>query len=121
MAKYTLVTCTHPGCTRDGRFEYSNAADLRSIHTNQGSRWKCYDHYDLERRLSPEQPQRTYRMTARPSFRNPEAADRYWYSEGSDMGSGLAYGPGFTARTEDFPPGTILEVTARIILPEEPR
>ena len=117
MTKLTSVTCTHPGCTRQGRFEYSNAEELRRIHTELGSRWKCDRHFDLGRRLSPDRLQSTHRMTACPSFRNPEAADRYWYSEGSDMGSGFVYGPGFTAHTEDFPAGTVIEVTARIILP----
>lgn len=110
LPKYTYVQCAHPDCKREGHFQYDNQKDAARIHKEQSGRWKCDDHWRMHERLTPETPERTTRLVSRKVERCGDAL--FW--NGSN---GLAHGPGFEARAEDWPEGTTLEVTARVILP----
>lgn len=106
------VTCTFPGCTESGRYEYDTLKEYRKS-TIDPRTWRCVKHVQPEALLTPTNLVRTARLVAAPSSRYPTAPGLYW-----STGSGFAHGPGFKADANDFPKGTVLEVTARIILPE---
>lgn len=100
------VTCQHPGCSERGRYHYDSYRDADKSAAWR-AKWRCIRHSG--RTLSLDVPMLTMRV---PSESSPETGERrYW------LRSGYVHGPGFQAFADDFPPGTILEVTARIILP----
>jgi len=55
-------------------------------------------------------------VTVLESRRIEGLSDLFWCA-GSKHGSGFAHGDGYKAWANDFPEGTKLEVTARVILP----
>lgn len=77
--------------------------------------YRCVRHRNLEEVLSVENTIRVKTLVAGRAKSHPELKDLYW----SDDGSGFVYGSGFKAFADDFPIGTKLEITAKIILPEE--
>lgn len=112
----TTIRCTaSPSCSEHGRFEYSSRREYSEIH-RQYADWKCVRHSRPETVLSAANPCRTTVITLRRPesvFRPGERCDFLSWS----TGSGYLHGPGFQAFAEDFPEGTIVEVTARLILP----
>lgn len=112
IPKMTYVTCAHPECKAEGRFQYDNQKDAVRIRREQSGRWRCDEHFNMAARLLPSCPERVTRLVAGPSSRYPNLDALFWGD-----GSGYVSGPGFEARTKDWPAGAILEVTARVILP----
>jgi hypothetical protein len=53
-------------------------------------------------------------FTAGKSKNYPELKELFW-----NTGSGFIYGSGYKAFADDFPEGTILRITAEIILPNK--
>lgn len=105
--KYALrCKCVTDGCTETARYEYDSRADY-----DQGARrniqWKCNRHTRPDEVLSAQERIKTvtYELTELEH-------GKYW-----DGTSGFVYGPGFKAYGKDFPVGTLIRVTAEIILP----
>lgn len=118
LPKITLVSCAVTGCPQEGRFEYDNQRDAARIHREQSGRWKCDRHRYVDIELRPDRPTSIQRLVA---MKHPGCgAALFWYPEGKRQGSGFAHGPGFVAKTEHWPEGAVLEVTARVIMPTEP-
>ncbi len=109
------LPCTFPGCRTFSHHEATSRAESVRIHQTTGKWWKCDEHRALEERLLPTRIEIVTRLTSRPSEGCGDAL--FWKQDGKLNGFGYAHGDGYHARTQDFPAGTILEVTARVILP----
>lgn len=106
--RYTVrVRCAHPDCTEYAHFEASTRAEEATIYRDHGpGKWRCTRHHRADELLTPSSRKRTTEMALR-----EEPHGKYWGS------SGFVFGPGFKAFGKDFPTGTVLRVTAEVILP----
>ena len=99
--------CGHPGCTEHGHYSSSTRADQADLQRRYGNKqWRCVRHTRPDEVLSM---QRRVIRTEMASGSEPHGI--YWGH------SGFVSGPGFKAFAKDFPPGTIIAVTAEIIPP----
>lgn len=105
------VTCGHPGCSEFARYEADNRKHSTELYARYGNgQWKCARHSQPNEVLSADNSKTVDEMKV-----FEEKHGLYW---GKDKAwSGFTSGPGFKAFAEDFPVGTILRVTAEIILP----
>lgn len=109
----TAVRCTHPGCTENARYHFDTRDDMdRHFKREPRERHKCIRHARPEEVLSPTNRVRVDEMT---NFATDNG--KFWGRERPF--SGFMSGPGFKAYADDFPPGTIIRVTAELILPDE--
>lgn len=99
--------CMHPGCAEIGRYESRTRAEQAETHRRYWQKWRCVRHGQPQEVLGPDNMRIVHEETSR-----QEPHGIFWGH------SGFQYGPGFRAFAKDFPPGTILRVTAEIILPE---
>lgn len=105
--------CGHPNCAEFARYEADNRKHYLDLEKNYGNgRWRCVRHTDPNSVLSSQNSRIVDEMTV---FREPHGL--YWGRE--KAWNGFAHGPGFRAFAEDFPPGTILRVTAEVIFPKD--
>ena len=105
--------CGHEGCTEIVRYDADNlrhAADLANRYGN--GKWRCVRHSQPDEVLSNQ-----VRVISSEMKVIKEDHGLYWGKDTSF--SSFAHGPGFKAFAEDFPPGTVLRVTAEIIIPED--
>jgi hypothetical protein len=109
MRRYSLhAKCGHEGCREFATYEADTRADyIRQERTYGGGRWLCVRHSNPDEVLSGENAKRVTEIVSR-----QEPHGRYFGH------SGFVHGPGFRAWAADFPAGTVLRVTAEIILPE---
>lgn len=111
---YTVnLPCTYPGCRAFSHHEASTRDEEFRIRQGTGKRWKCDEHFGLECRLLPGRVEIVTRLENKRSSSYPTLANLFWGGS-----NGYAHGPGFEARSKDWPEGTVLEVTARIIVPK---
>lgn len=103
---FSRFQCQHPGCTEFAHFVANTRAEQNETLKRNSGKWRCVRHTHEDEVLSAENPKRITEQAVR-----QEDYGRYWGS------SGFVYGPGFKAFAKDFPPGTILRVTAEVILP----
>lgn len=103
------VPCAREGCLAQSHHEASSRRDEQRIRDETRGRWLCDEHQWESIRLTPTCLEKQWR-SAPSDQRN---YGRFWQNEGT------IFGPGFQARARDFPPGTVLEVTVRAILPTE--
>lgn len=105
--------CGIPGCAEVANYESHTRADQTRLYQSYGQgRWRCTRHSQPDQVLSAERPKIIHEE---PSYEDSHG--RYWrWSR-----SGITYGPGFKAFAKDFPPGTILRITAEVILPDAQR
>lgn len=105
--------CGHEGCTETVRYDADNRRDAVNLADRYSNgRWRCVRHTRPEEVLSNQVRAISSEMKV---IEEPHGL--YW---GKDTAfSGFAHGPGFKAFAEDFPPGTILRVTAEIITSED--
>lgn len=103
---FSRFQCQHPGCTEFGLYSDSTRAEQAETQKRNYGKWRCVRHTHEEEVLSAENRKRVSEQAVR-----QEDYGRYWGN------SGFVYGPGFKAFAKDFPPGTILRVTAEVILP----
>jgi len=76
--------------------------------------------------LSPDNPQTTTVLELHPKYltdrytRESRFLGYFWGPEGTPDKAhhGIESGPGFQATADNFPPGTKLIVTARVVLPD---
>jgi hypothetical protein len=106
MAEHTLIKrCSHEGCTEWSPSSYSNRRDYNEAYTRYSKNgWKCSKHINPEEVLSLD------RLTI---VDEQTVTGDYWNDS-----HGFTHGHGFKAWAGDFPKGTILRVTAQIIIPE---
>lgn len=105
--KISRFPCGHDGCPEAGRYEYANLAEARRLQSDYGGgKWRCVRHTKPDEVLSVTNLRRTYEITSR-----QETYGRFFGHWG------FTSGPGFKVFAKDFPPGTVLRVTAEIIMP----
>jgi hypothetical protein len=103
--------CGHPGCDEIARYETDNRKHAIELDRRYGNgQYRCVRHSQPDSVLSSENNKIVDEMTV---FKEPHGL--YWGKEKAF--SGFAHGPGFKAFAEDFPPGTILRITAEIVFP----
>ena len=109
------ATCSHPGCKEFARYEADTRAHYIELEKRYGiGKWFCVRHSRPNEVLSADNIKIVDEQTI---FVEPYG--HFWGKNSSS--NGFAHGPGYKAFAEDFPPGTILRVTAEIILPAEER
>lgn len=109
MSKHTkTVHCGQPECEETGFFAYDSAKELRQSYISN-RQWMCVRHSSPDEVLSVDRPTISTELTS-----VQKSHGLYWGDS-----SGFMHGPGFKAFAKDFPPGTILRVTAEVILSKE--
>ena len=123
------VRCTHPGCTDSGYLSYINRDELRDAQVKRET-WKCGDHDGSQVRLTHDCVEASSALVVSETFaadvmRRPDPEDFsrslglfFKRLGGRGSGCGRESGHGWYALAEDFPPGTRLEMTVRVVLPE---
>ncbi|MDM9644514.1 hypothetical protein [Rhizobium sp. S163] len=103
--------CGFPGCEEIVRYETNNRKHAVDLELRYGNgQWRCVRHSQPSSVLSADNNRIVDEMAV-----FEETHGLYW---GKDKAfSGFAHGPGFKAFAEDFPPGTILRVTAELVFP----
>lgn len=102
--------CGHDGCTEWTHYEIMDRAHSIDLQKRYGNgQYRCVRHTNLDSVLSQDRRRIVHEVTA--ESRGVDKAKLYWGN------SGFAHGPGFKAFADDFPAGTILRVTAEIVLP----
>lgn len=106
--------CGHEGCEEFGRYEVDNRNHAIDLDRQYGNgKYRCIRHSQPNSVLSAENNRIVDELTI---FQ--EKYGQFWGKERAF--NGFAHGPGFKAFADDFPAGTILRVTAEIILPAAP-
>lgn len=123
--------CAEPDCRekRDREFE-TRDEEAKALKYQQEAPWKCIKHSEPEKYLQPGNEETAYTFISS-RIRCQKLAGRrewvetdewepglYWLREGWPYRSSQVSGPGFVAETSEFPEGTRLMVTARILPPE---
>lgn len=104
----TSVKCAHEGCMEMGYYTYDTRREyMDGVKWRQRHPYRCIRHRSINEVLSMELTEREKTLVVE---ENPSG--RYW--NGS---RGFVHGDGYKAFAEDFPVGTKLIVTAKIILP----
>lgn len=133
------VNCAKPGCRECAHFEYDSMRDRAEGDRRRLEHpWRCYRHSAEDEVLSAENRVREAVLTVA-RLRNPSyerQLDEYrrmverGYRSGREpqefydrltwagAGGGIVSGPGFRALAEDFPEGTRLVVSVRLVLPD---
>lgn len=107
--------CAEPGCEEHVNYETSTREEQRRLWQRQQSHpYRCTRHSQPDELLSAQRPRIVHEI----------ASKRQRTDSGVDIGVyrgnwGMLHGPGFKAFAKDFPEGTVLRVTAEIILPEQ--
>lgn len=101
--------CAHPGCPEVANYESHTRSEQAETQRRYYGKWRCVRHSQPQEVLGPGNLLIVHEETSR-----QEPHGRYWGH------SGFQYGPGFKAFAKDFPAGTVLRVTAEIILPDGP-
>jgi hypothetical protein len=118
MAKreyHVRCQCGYPGCTDFGNYVCETRAGITVIQRRYyPDKWRCLRHNNPDSVLAIENLIRTteYRNDVVISERGNDIIGLFWNGK-----SGFEFGPGFKAWSKDFPEGTILRVTAEILLP----
>lgn len=105
------VSCGHPDCQKSTLYEVDDRREYNDLLKRYGNgKWRCVEHAQPEKVLSSD----NYKTVE--ELHVIECRGRlYWGKE--EASSGLSYGPGFRAFAKDFPPGTVLRITAEIVMP----
>jgi hypothetical protein len=124
------IRCADSACRETADYRLSTVAEYNRVRAdNRKSPWKCPVHEDPDAYLRPGNEANARALTAsRIPHRDPRTGEPipgeylsglYWLEDGASSGPGIASGPGFRALARDWPEGTRLEITARILPPEE--
>jgi hypothetical protein len=115
------IRCAGAGCKETITYHHQTRRDeAASVKSQQAIPWKCSRHLWPDKVLGTVRGTITTVMTVhrRPDARSWETP-LIWAAPGWPFRSDSISGPGFQAFAGDFPEGTRLEVTARILPPEE--
>lgn len=101
--------CAHEGCREWSIVNYEYKRDYAdAVRREKGQPpWRCTRHAKPEEVLSEHNLERSTELIS-----DQLDHGRFWGSHG------FIYGPGFKVWAKDFPPGTTLVITARIVLPD---
>lgn len=116
-----MIHCADQPCPEKVVYHHETRRDeAASIKDQQARPWKCIRHSKPGEVLTPERQEITSVMTAvpRPNASRWESR-RIWDAPGWLRQSDKIDGVGFMAFADDWPEGTRLEITARILPPEE--
>jgi hypothetical protein len=116
------IRCADQPCPEKITYHHLTRADeAASVRDQQARPWRCSRHSKPAEVLGPEQQAITTVMTVTP---RPNAArwdsPLIWAAPGRHFRSDKVSGPGFMAFAGDWPEGTRLEITARILPPAGP-
>ena len=100
--------CEHPGCTEWALFEVATRREALELDRRYAGKWRCLRHTRMEEWLTADNRIREVTLTV-----EQLPYGRFW----RELHNGYASGPGFNAYAEEFPPGTQIIVTARLLLP----
>lgn len=107
------VKCNHEGCNEWGHYTSSTRKEHIEKYERIFKTHKCTRHTKPDEVLNAVENKKIETiLTAGKSKKYPNLSGLFW-----DHGSGFTYGTGFKAYADDFPEGTILKITAEIILP----
>jgi hypothetical protein len=114
------IACADQPCREKITYHHQTRADeAASVKHQRESPWKCSRHLKPDEVLAPERQAITSVMTVVP---RPGAArwetPLIWAASGWNFRSDSVSGVGFQAFANDWPEGTRLEITARILPPE---
>lgn len=112
--QYTLnVKCNHEGCNEWGHYSYDTRKEYNEGYQRNHKKYKCIRHIAPNEVLNKTDNTKIETiLTASKSKKYPDLNGLFW-----NDGSGFNYGSGYQAHANDFPEGTILKITAEIILP----
>lgn len=105
------IKCTEPNCTECVHYNYPNKKEYSEDYIRHKN-YKCLRHSNDKEVLSLKN---TLVSTELISTKSETNNNLFWANEGK-LGSGFTHGTGFRCWAEDFPEGTILKITAEIIL-----
>ena len=113
---YIKLPCTYEGCNEVGVRSYSTRKEYMEA-LKQNRTWTCVRHSQPNEVLSVEN-----RKTEAILSCKQKEYGKFW-QDGKDIGtercnSGFQYGNGYRAFASDFPEGTIIKITAEVILPQ---
>jgi hypothetical protein len=104
--------CAHAGCNEYAHYEdHTRAEQAKTYKTYGGGKWRCVRHSNPDSVLSPTNTVRITELKSEQKFYDGKPLGIYWGH------SGFVSGPGFRAFAADFPEGTVLRITAEIVLP----
>lgn len=108
------LPCAVEGCRERAYYEVATVAEDRELRAKP---WYCSRHRKPDEVLSlVYQDERQEREQVLEVYE--ESYGRFWGIEGTGEGSnGIVSGPGFKAFASDFPAGTKLVVSARLVKP----
>lgn len=114
-----MIVCAGPGCAKTVTYRHETRRDeAASVKSLRERPWKCPRHLWPDEVLGPGRETLTGVMTVTP---RPEAArwepPAIWVGPGFPFVSDEISGPGFRAFAGDWPEGTRLKITARILPP----
>lgn len=108
MAKHiTQLQCIETDCKERSFYESATRAEQRQAEC-RAEGWHCVRHARPAEVLTSDRRLITYEVVSQRG-----TIGLYW------NGFGFLYGPGFKVYPDDFPEGTMLRVTAEVILPED--
>jgi hypothetical protein len=105
------LNCQEDGCAERAYRQCDTAAEADEARDEARS-WKCWRHRNPEELLTVERPRIVKAIVSCRKSHVAGTSALYW-----DGTCGLKTGPGFKAAAEDFPEGTILRITAEVVIP----
>lgn len=113
--------CSGPGrCTETSVIEYTALRELDHLPRE----WKCPRHAAPDEWMTRANRETVAVLELQPRYLEPTRAGEerrllgyFWGPPGQRPSQGSVSGPGFRALADNFPPGTLLTVTATISLP----
>jgi len=115
---YIVYRCTFPGCSETFRWPAALGGDNAKMLADRDT-WLCQDH--RRARVSPDLPAHTTTLVVSellPGFVGKVGPMRFVLPNSEDVGHVRVSGEGWYAVAADFPPGTRLEMTVRVVLPD---
>jgi len=116
---YFKLSCTHEGCGEVGIFSYPTRKKYAEAR-QRNKTWTCVRHSNPDSVLGITNLTTTALIKCVKKDYKYESCN-FWQDEadfGTDkLNSGFQYGNGYRAFAKDFPEGTIIKITAEVILP----
>lgn len=115
------MKCSHEGCKEHGHWTFSSQKEMSSHH-DRVKTYLCTRHINPKEVLGLNNPKvETTLKCKQLLYRGgPDILGKFWQTpdqEGTEKGGGFHFGDGYRAYAEDFPEGTIIKITAEVILP----
>lgn len=119
---YLKLPCTHQGCGEFGIFSYNTRREYTEGQ-KRNKTWTCTRHTNPDEVLSLTNTKtETIILCKQLLYRDTDnVLGKFWqpkeYIGTERCNSGFQYGNGYKAYASDFPEGTIIKITAEVILP----